>query len=97
MILPFVSLSPVSGSVLSAQNLDPALDSVSPPLSAPPLLTISLSLPLSLSKIKCTYFYLQIFQLFEIQPCSYLFAKGVEMIAHQRTSPGDCDPTVAVS
>ena len=95
MISQFLSSSPASGSVLTAQSLEPTLDSVSLTLSAPPLLTISLSL--SLSKIKYTYFYLQIFQLFEIQPCSSLFAKGVEMIAHQRTSTDDCDPTVAVS
>ena len=35
------SLSPVSGSVLTAQSLEPALDSVSPSLSAHPLLTVS--------------------------------------------------------
>ena len=37
-ILQFVSSSPVLGSVLTAQSLEPASDSVSPPLSAPPLL-----------------------------------------------------------
>ena len=36
MISQFVSLSPTSGSVLTAQSLEPALDSVSPSLSAPP-------------------------------------------------------------
>ena len=52
MISHFVGLSPTSGSVLTAQNLDPALDSVSPTLSAHPLLCfVSLSLSLSLSKI----------------------------------------------
>ena len=35
---------PLSGSVLTAQNLDAASDSVSPPLSAPPLPTLCLSL-----------------------------------------------------
>ena len=45
----FVSLSPTSGSALAAQSLEPALDAVSPDLSAPPLLTLCLSL--SLSKI----------------------------------------------
>ena len=35
--------SPTSGSVLTAQSLEPALDSVSPSLSAPPLLVLSLS------------------------------------------------------
>ena len=43
MISQFVSLSPASGSVLPAQGLEPALNSVSPSLSAPPLLTLSLS------------------------------------------------------
>ena len=41
-----VSSSPVSGSVLIAQGLEPASDSVSPSLSAPPLLAICLSLSL---------------------------------------------------
>ena len=40
----FVSSSPMWGSVLIAQSLEPALDSVSLSLSAPPLLTYSLSL-----------------------------------------------------
>ena len=40
----FVSSSPVSGSVLTAQSLEPPSDSVSPSLSAPPLLMLSLSL-----------------------------------------------------
>ena len=40
----FVGSSPTSGSVLTAQRLEPASDSVSPSLSAPPLLTLCLSL-----------------------------------------------------
>ena len=44
MISRFVSLSPTSDSVLIVQSLEPALDSVSPSLSAPPLLILSLSL-----------------------------------------------------
>ena len=49
MISQPVSSSPALGSVLTAQSLEPALDSVSPPLSAsPPAHTLSLSL----SKIK---------------------------------------------
>ena len=40
----FVGLSPVLGSVLMAQSLEPASDSVSPSLSAPPQLVLSLSL-----------------------------------------------------
>ena len=49
MISWFVSLSPASGSVLTAQSPEPVSDSVSPSLSAPPSLTLSLCL--SLSKI----------------------------------------------
>ena len=53
MILWFVSLSPVSGSVLTAQSLERASDSVSPSLSAPPQLALSLSFSLSeIKKIK---------------------------------------------
>ena len=43
MISLFMSLSPVLGSVPTAQSLEPASDSVSPSLSAPPLLALSLS------------------------------------------------------
>ena len=39
MISRFVGSSPTSGSGLTAQGLEPASDSVSPSLSAPPLLT----------------------------------------------------------
>ena len=42
MISTFMSLSPVLGSVLKAQSLEPALDSVSLSFSAPPLLTLAL-------------------------------------------------------
>ena len=44
MISWSVSSSPASGSVLMAQNLEPVSDSVSPSLSALPLLTFCLSL-----------------------------------------------------
>ena len=44
MILQLVGSSPWSGSVLTAQILEPALYSVSPSLSASPLLILSLSL-----------------------------------------------------
>ena len=47
MISQFVGPSPTSGHVLTAQSLESASNSVSPPLSAPP----PLALPLSLSKI----------------------------------------------
>ena len=52
MISQFMGSSPASGSVLTAQSLEPALDSLSPSLSAPPQLALCLSLSLSLSKIK---------------------------------------------
>ena len=44
MISRFLGLSPVLGSVLIAQSLEPASDSVSPSLSAPPQLALCLSL-----------------------------------------------------
>ena len=46
MISRSVSSSPVSGSVLTAQSLEPASDSGSPSLSAPPLLVLCLLLSL---------------------------------------------------
>ena len=49
MIPQFVGSSLASGSVLTAQSLEPVSDSVSPSLSAPPLIMRSLSLALSLS------------------------------------------------
>ena len=48
MISKSVNSSRVSGSVLTARSLEPASDSVSPSLAAPPPLTLSLCL----SKIK---------------------------------------------
>ncbi|VFV38580.1 Hypothetical predicted protein [Lynx pardinus] len=44
MISWFVGLSPMLGSVLAAQSLKPASDSVSPSLSARPLLVLCLLL-----------------------------------------------------
>ena len=49
MISQFVSSSPAWGSVLTAQSLESASDSVPPSLSAPPLLVFSLCLSLCLS------------------------------------------------
>ena len=43
MISWFMSSSPMLGSVLTAQSLEPASDSVSPSLSAPSLLMLHLS------------------------------------------------------
>ena len=54
MISQFVGLSPTSGSVLTAQSLEPASDSVSPSVSAPPQLALCLSVSLSFSKINKT-------------------------------------------
>ena len=48
MISELMSLSPALGSVLTAQSLEPTSNSVSPSLSAPPLLTLY---SVSLSKI----------------------------------------------
>ena len=45
----FLSTSLALGSVLTTQSLEPASDSVSPSLSAPPLLALCLSVCLSLS------------------------------------------------
>ena len=50
MISWFVSSSPASGSVLTNWSLEPASDSVSPSLSAPPPLALSLCLSVSLSQ-----------------------------------------------
>ena len=50
----FVGLSPTSGSVLTAQDMEPTSDSVSPSLSPPPLLTLCLSLSLSQKLINIT-------------------------------------------
>ena len=44
MISQFVGLSPASGSVLTAQSLEPVSDSVPPFLFAPPLFTLCLCL-----------------------------------------------------
>ena len=44
MISQFVGSSPASGSVLTAHSLEPASDSVSPSLSAPPPFMLCLSL-----------------------------------------------------
>ena len=54
MISWSVGLSPASGSVLAAQSLEPASDSVSPFLSAPPplILILSLSLKINMKKKK---------------------------------------------
>ena len=42
-ISQFMGSSPASGSVLTAQSLEPVSDSVSPSFSAPPLLALCLS------------------------------------------------------
>ena len=53
----FGSSSPASGSVLTAWSLEPALEPVSPSLSAPPLHALSLSQKQTLKKkFQFTYF-----------------------------------------
>ena len=52
MISLFLSSSPASGSVLTTESLEPALDSVSSYLSAPPLIARSLSLSQKYINIK---------------------------------------------
>ena len=47
MISQFLSSSPASGSVLTAESLEPTSHSVSPSLSTPPQLGLGLSLSLS--------------------------------------------------
>ena len=49
MISWLINSSPALGSVLTAQGLEPASDSVSPSLSAPPPFTLCLSVSPSLS------------------------------------------------
>ena len=51
MISRFVSSSPMSGSVLTDQSLEPASDFVSPPLSAHPMFMLCLSLSLNNEKM----------------------------------------------
>ena len=51
MISQFMGSSPMSGSVLTAQSLEPASNSVSPSVSAPSLLMLSLSLS-KINKLK---------------------------------------------
>ena len=50
MVSKFLGLSPASGSVLTAQSLEPALGSVSPSLYVPPPLTLCLCLSLKNKK-----------------------------------------------
>ena len=52
MTSQFVGSSPASDSVLTARSLELALDSVSPPFSAPPLLMLRPSLSLKNKTLK---------------------------------------------
>ena len=52
MILWFVGSSPASGSVLTGQSPEPASDSGSPSVSAPPLLMLCLSQKVNIKKKK---------------------------------------------
>ena len=61
MISQFVSSSPASGSVLTAWSLEPASDSVSPSLSAPPPLMFCLSVSEINIKKKKEYMYVCVY------------------------------------
>ena len=63
MISWFMSSSPMSGSVLTAQSLEPASD-LCIPLSLCPSPAHTLSLPLSQKKINIKKFFLVFFSLF---------------------------------
>ena len=68
MISRFMNSSPTSGSVLTAQSLEPASDSVSPSVSALPTLVLSLCL----SKInKSKKIFLLIFSLRKFNSISW--------------------------
>ena len=56
MISQLVGSSPLSGSVLPAQSLEPASDSLSPSLSAPPPLMLCLCLSQKQINIKKIFF-----------------------------------------
>ena len=67
MISQFMGSSPMSGSVLTAQSLEPASDSVCPSLSVPPPLALSLSVSQKMNKSLKKFlkmFYLQLDQKF---------------------------------
>ena len=67
MISQIVSSSPMSGSVLTAQSLEPASDFVSPSLCAPPCL-----LALPLPKISTRKNFLKTFKYnMHIEKCTY--------------------------
>ena len=57
MISQFVGSSPASGSALTAGSLEPASDSVSPSLSAPPPLTLCPSQKYTFKKKKSTLIF----------------------------------------
>ena len=74
IISQFVGLSSVLGSVLTAQSLEPALDSASPYLSAFPLFAFSLSLSkkVNIKKLKKIFKkFLFKFQLVNIKYISF--------------------------
>ena len=73
MILWFVGLSPTSGSVLTAQSLELASDSVFPSLSAPPLLMLCVSLSNIINIFKKRLHHLCPETLSEVYPLHYYF------------------------
>ena len=60
-----MSWSPELSSVLTAQSLEPALDSVSASLSVPPLLSLSHSLLSSANNLKKCIFKIRLIMLFK--------------------------------
>ena len=77
MISQFVSSSPVSGSVLTAQSLEPASDSVSPPLSLRPSLACTQqSLSLCVSEINKHFFKMSVHSTKSIPPSLSLYLEG---------------------
>ena len=61
MISLSVSLSPASGSVLTARSLEPALDSVSISLPLPSSCSVSLCLKNKIKTLKKSFIYLFLF------------------------------------
>ena len=61
VISRFMGSSPVSGSGLTARSLEPASDSVSPSLSAPPPLTFCLSVSLSQNYVNIKKRFFKVF------------------------------------
>uniref|UniRef100_A0ABI7YNR4 Osteoclast stimulating factor 1 n=1 Tax=Felis catus TaxID=9685 RepID=A0ABI7YNR4_FELCA len=77
MILWFVGSSPASGCVLTAQSLEPALDSVSPSLSAHPRLMLCLS-KMNVKKKKKQFYILLTFEIPILPPPCTPLQPGID-------------------